>query len=325
LRPKVKVMEDRTLWKCILFVAGAAFYGYHFTHKKQSRLEHGPLPHVESLALYAAELDLVEATSAPASPATKARKMLELERTPDKAQFVSFSDDNKFQFLTPVSNSIVQAEPLVKRISDSARSEIIVIGIAGGSGSGKTTLAKAIYETIGEDNITFISHDSYYKDLSHLTEKERAKQNFDHPDSLDTALLVQHINLLKKGKSVAVPSYDYVTHSRVPGTTQAAPKQVVLVEGILIFSDKALYDLMDIKIFVDTDDDIRLIRRIQRDTIERGRTIESIVNQYMLTVRPMHIQFVEPSKRNADIIVPVGLNSVALDLVVNKLKSHLQD
>lgn len=235
------------------------------------------------------------------------------------------ADDTAFQFLTPVSGSISVAEPLVKKIEQSSPTEIIVIGIAGGSGSGKTTLAKAIYESIGEDNITFISHDSYYKDLSHLTIEQRAQQNFDHPDSLDTALLVEHVIALKKRQTVYIPSYDYTTHSRIIGTTEAAPRPVVLVEGILIFSDKALYDLMDVKIFVDTDDDIRLIRRIQRDTLERGRSLMGIINQYMSTVRPMHLQFVEPSKRNADIIVPVGLNSVALDLVVSKLKSHLAD
>jgi uridine kinase len=230
-----------------------------------------------------------------------------------------------FNFLTPVSGSYSLAEPLVKKISDATPSQIIVIGIAGGSGSGKTTLAKAIYETIGEENITFISHDSYYRDLRHLTVEQRAQQNFDHPDSLDTALLTAHVLALKNGSSVSVPSYDYTTHSRIEATTFAAPRPVVLIEGILIFSDKDLYDLMDIKIFVDTDDDIRLIRRIQRDTVERGRSLNGIINQYMSTVRPMHMQFVEPSKRNADIIVPVGLNSVALDLVVSKLKSHLME
>eukprot|EP01038_Epipyxis_sp_PR26KG_P016497 gene16497-22520_t len=215
-------------------------------------------------------------------------------------------------------------KPLVRQISDKCgnTNDIIVVGIAGGSGSGKTTLARAIYDAVGVDNITYISHDSYYKDISHLSLKDREKQNFDHPDSLDTKLLIEHIKLLKDKKSVVIPIYDYATHSRL-NTNQSLPAHpIVLIEGILIFDDIELYNLMDIKIFVDTDDDIRLIRRIQRDSVERGRSVKSILNQYMNTVRPMHLQFVEPSKRNADIIVPIGLNSVALDLVVNKLKSH---
>lgn len=268
---------------------------------------------VQSLGSLAAESEI-------SSPNEKGPGRKSFDSTPTaKAK----KSDEAFQFLTPVSGSIHQAGPLVKKIDERSLTDIIVIGIAGGSGSGKTTLATAIYESIGEENITFISHDSYYKDLSHLTFDQRAEQNFDHPDSLDTALLVEHVKALKSGATVAVPSYDYATHSRVQGTTPAAPRPVVLVEGILIFSDKSLYDLFDVKIFVDTDDDIRLIRRIQRDTVERGRSLTGIINQYMGTVRPMHLQFVEPSKRNADIIVPVGLNSVALDLVVSKLKSHL--
>lgn len=314
-------MEDNKFWSCILFVAGAAWYSYHLkNNQRHSKFSHVP---VQSLGSLAAENERY-CTSRTSSPVSKARKSMdETHVTPSKTRTNSIPQDDDFSILTPISSSLNLAQPLVKKISDASASEIIVIGIAGGSGSGKTTLAKAIYETIGEENITFISHDSYYRDLSHLTLEQRANQNFDHPDSLDTELLVQHVKALKQGKSVCVPSYDYTTHSRVSGTTLAAPRPVVLVEGILIFSDAPLYATMDIKIFVDTDDDIRLIRRIQRDTVERGRSLSGIINQYMTTVRPMHIQFVEPSKRNADIIVPVGLNSVALDLVVSKLKSHL--
>lgn len=313
-------MEDFKFWNCAFFFAGVLVFQQHvLAQKAHQRAIHTP---VESLGLRAAES---ESASLPSSPTVKSRKKSEDMTTPPTKIRSVVRDDTEFQFLTPVSGSISVAEPLVKKIEESSPSEIIVIGIAGGSGSGKTTLAKAIYESIGEDNITFISHDSYYKDLSHLTIEQRAQQNFDHPDSLDTALLVEHVIALKNRETVYIPSYDYTTHSRIVGTTKAIPRPVVLVEGILIFSNKALYDLMDVKIFVDTDDDIRLIRRIQRDTLERGRSLMGIINQYMSTVRPMHLQFVEPSKRNADIIVPVGLNSVALDLVVSKLKSHLAE
>lgn len=201
---------------------------------------------------------------------------------------------------------------------------VIVVGIAGGSGSGKTTLAHAIYEDLGAQNITLLSHDAYYRDISHLTLEQREKQNFDHPDSLETSLLVEHIKQLKNGFAVHIPTYDYATHSRKQDV-KAIPRPIILIEGILILSDKDLRDLMDIKIFVDTDDDLRLIRRIQRDTGERGRSVNSVVTQYLTTVRPMHIAYVEPSKRNADIIIPVGLNSVALDLVVSKLRRALNE
>mmetsp|Transcript_8168 Transcript_8168/g.12198 ORF Transcript_8168/g.12198 Transcript_8168/m.12198 type:complete len:345 (+) Transcript_8168:15-1049(+) len=224
--------------------------------------------------------------------------------------------------LTPMRKSFDELEPIVKKIGNTTETgDVIVLGIAGGSGSGKTTLAKAIYESLGESSITFISHDSYYKDLSHLSMKEREKTNFDHPDSLDTDLLVQHLIALKNGEDVCIPCYDYASHSRKISGSILPPRSIILLEGILIFNDPNLYKLIDVKIFVDTDDDIRLIRRIQRDTVERGRTLKGVISQYINTVRPMHLQFVEPSKRNADIIVPVGLNSVALDLVVSKLKS----
>lgn len=233
------------------------------------------------------------------------------------------NDEQLFIGLTPLSNSIIAAEPIIKQIGykHSSEGEVIVIGIAGGTGSGKTTLAKAIFESVGSDNVTYISHDAYYKDLSNLTISEREKHNFDHPDSLDTSLMVEHIGLLKKNMGALIPTYDYTTHTRCEAVEEVFPRPIILIEGILIFSDLRLVQLMDIKIYVDTDDDIRLVRRIQRDTVERGRSIQSIITQYMKTVRPMHSQFVEPSKKNADIIVPAGLNSVALDLVVNKLQS----
>jgi len=246
--------------------------------------------------------------------------------------------DKSFSLLQYISNK--------KTINSNNNNNIIIIGIAGGSGSGKTTLTTAIYESIGINNITYISHYSYYKDLSHLSISERSQQNFDHPDSLDTDLLIEHIKLLKDNISVVIPTYDYNTHTRVKplssssSSSSSSPteiiksnednieiittaKSIILVEGILIFTNSNLYNLFDMKIYVDTDDDIRLIRRLQRDVKDRGRTIDSIILQYLTTVRPMHIQYVEPSKKNADIIVPIGLNSVVLDLVVSKLKSHL--
>ncbi len=232
-------------------------------------------------------------------------------------------DDGTAAFINPVGENAVG--PIVKKIEDSmfAKKDVIVIGIAGGSGSGKTTLANAIYKAIGKENISFLCHDSYYRDLSHLPMEQREKNNFDHPDSLETELLIEHILTLKNKQDVMVPTYDFSTHSRRIEQEHLAARPVVLVEGILIFSDPKLYSLLDIRIFVDTDDDIRFIRRVSRDTKERGRTLQGVIDQYISTVRPMHLQFVEPSKRNADIIVPVGLNSVALDLVVSRLKDHL--
>lgn len=198
----------------------------------------------------------------------------------------------------------------------------VIVGIAGGSASGKSTLAKAIIEKVGEEHISLIGHDNYYKNLCHLSIEERAKVNFDHPDSLDTDLLVQHIRDLKDGKGIEIPSYDFATHSRRPSTIAIAPRKIILVDGILIFSESELTKLMDMKIFVDTDDDIRLIRRIRRDTIERGRDVNSIIDQYVQTVRPMHELYVEPSKRKADIIVPAGqgIQPAALEMCVSRLR-----
>lgn len=201
----------------------------------------------------------------------------------------------------------------------------LVIGIAGGTGSGKTTVANVILQRVGAQRLAFLAHDAYYRDLHSLSLAERAQINYDHPDSLETDLLVQHINQLKRGEPAEMPIYDFTTHSRTSKTVHVEPRQVVLVEGILIFYEQALRDLFDVKIFVDTDADIRFIRRLQRDIIERGRTTESVIQQYLTTVRPMHMEFVEPSKRYADVIIPEGgLNTVALDMVIARIESLLK-
>jgi uridine kinase len=198
----------------------------------------------------------------------------------------------------------------------------LVIGIAGGSGSGKTTVAQEILNRVGADRIAFLQHDSYYKDLSGLPPVQRAEVNFDHPNSLETDLLIQHIAALRDGRPVEVPIYDFSTHSRTNRAFTVMPRRVILVEGILIFVDAALRDLFDIKLFVDTDSDIRFIRRLQRDIAERGRTTEMVIKQYQATVRPMHLEFVEPSKRYADVIIPEGgFNAAALDMVVARIEA----
>jgi uridine kinase len=200
----------------------------------------------------------------------------------------------------------------------------LVIGIAGGSGSGKTTVALEILQRVGPDRIAYIQHDSYYKDLTGLPPAQRAEINFDHPNSLETELLICHVEKLKAGKSIDVPIYDFSTHSRTGKTFKVNPRGVIIVEGILIFADLALRSLFDVKIFVDTDSDVRLIRRMQRDITERGRTAESVIKQYQSTVRPMHLEFVEPSKRYADVIIPEGgFNTAALDMVVARIESLL--
>lgn len=206
----------------------------------------------------------------------------------------------------------------------SNRSSCLIIGIAGGSGSGKTTVAQTILQRVGPPRIAFLQHDSYYRDLSGLPPARRAEVNFDHPDSLETDLLIQHILDLKEGRPVEVPIYDFATHSRTAQTFTVQPRPVILVEGILIFAEKALRELFDVKIFVDTDSDIRFIRRLQRDIAERGRTVESVIKQYLATVRPMHLEFVEPSKRYADVIIPEGgFNVAALDMVVARIEALL--
>ena len=200
----------------------------------------------------------------------------------------------------------------------------LVIGIAGGSGSGKTTVAQTILQRVGPDRISFLQHDSYYKDLSGLPEVQRREVNFDHPNSLDNEMLIHHILALKAGQTVEVPIYDFSTHSRTERTFLVKPRPVILVEGILIFAEAELRKLFDVKIFVDTDSDIRFIRRLQRDISERGRTTESVIHQYQSTVRPMHMEFVEPSKRYADVIIPEGgFNAAALDMVVARVETML--
>lgn len=200
----------------------------------------------------------------------------------------------------------------------------MVVGISGGTGSGKTTLSELILEKIGREKIAYLPHDAYYRDQKHLPLEERAKVNYDHPDSLETELLIEHIEQLKEGHEIEMPQYDFTVHSRKQKTLTIKPKRVVLVEGILIFVEKALRNLFDMKIYVDTDADIRFIRRLTRDVTERGRTVQSVINQYLDTVRPMHLEFVENSKRYADIIVPEGgMNTVALDMVIARLQSLL--
>ncbi len=202
------------------------------------------------------------------------------------------------------------------------RSRPLTIGIAGGSGAGKSTVARVILERIGEENIAYVPHDSYYRDLSDLPCEQRALVNFDHPDSLDTDLFIQHIRMLQNGQPIPMPVYDFSTHSRTNEVRIVQPQRVILVEGILIFTEARLRELFDVRIFVDTDDDVRFIRRLQRDISERGRTVESVINQWMQTVRPMHLKFVEPSKRYAHVIIPEGgLNEVALEMVIARIQA----
>ncbi|MBL8098192.1 MAG: uridine kinase [Anaerolineales bacterium] len=201
----------------------------------------------------------------------------------------------------------------------------LVIGIAGGSGSGKTTVAQEILKRVGADKIAYLQHDSYYKDLTGLPPARRTEINFDHPDSLDNELLIQHIASLLDFQPVSVPIYDFATDSRTGETFIVEPKNVIIVEGILIFVEPELRKLFDVKIFVDTDADIRLIRRLHRDITERSRTTEYVIQQYMATVRPMHLEFVEPSKRYADVIIPEGgFNTAALDMVVARIETLLK-
>jgi uridine kinase len=210
---------------------------------------------------------------------------------------------------------LTAADPLVRPV---------VIGVAGGSGSGKTTVVRAITRSLGPDHVAVIHHDSYYRDTSHLSPEQRREINYDHPDSLETELLVQHLAELRQGRSVAVPVYDFAEHSRLPARDHLLPRKVVIVDGLLILWHRELRDLMDIKVFVDTDADLRFIRRLERDIRERGRTADSVIQQYVRTVRPMHLEFVEPSKRYADVILPEGgHNLVAVDMLVTKIRSIL--
>lgn len=201
----------------------------------------------------------------------------------------------------------------------------LVIGIAGGTGSGKTTVANEILEQVGKEIVSYLPHDAYYKDLSNLPLAQRTQVNFDHPNSLDTDLMRKHVEQLKSGKGIELPIYDFTTHSRTREIIPIPPNPIILVEGILIFVDSKLRELFDVKLFVDTDADIRLCRRIERDIQERGRKIESVLHQYQTTVRPMHLEFVEPSKRYADVIIPEGgFNEVALEMVIARIDSLLR-
>lgn len=198
----------------------------------------------------------------------------------------------------------------------------LVIGVAGGSGSGKTTVVRRIVDSLGPDAVTVIEHDRYYRNYPDLRLEERASLNYDHPNSLETDLLVRHLDVLRDGSGVQVPVYDFTRHARLERTEAMQPRRAIIVEGILILADAGLRDRMDVKVFVDTDDDTRFIRRLQRDVRERGRTLDSVVEQYLATVKPMHLEFVEPSKRYADIIVPLGgHNTVAVDLLLSMIRS----
>jgi uridine kinase len=200
----------------------------------------------------------------------------------------------------------------------------LFVGVAGGSGSGKSTVVERIIAALGSQPVTLIHHDAYYYDYGHLTFEERAEVNFDHPDSLETSLLIEHLDALAEGRPVALPVYDFTTHTRSGETRPAASTPVVIVDGILVLAERAIRDRLDIKIFVDTDSDVRFIRRLGRDMEHRGRSLESVVSQYQGTVRPMHLEFVEPSKRYADVIVPVGgTNEVAIDMLVTRLREAL--
>lgn len=200
----------------------------------------------------------------------------------------------------------------------------MVIGICGGTGSGKTTVAARILEAVGISEVVFLQQDSYYLDLDQMPLDFRCHRNFDHPDAVDNAALLKHIRALKAGASVELPIYDFKTHARLTETKHTEPKSIIIVEGILIFADERLLAEMDIKVFVDTPDDIRFIRRLRRDIRERGRSVESVIDQYFATVRPMHMQFVEPSKRHADIIIPEGgHNMVSVDLLSGMIRERL--
>jgi uridine kinase len=202
----------------------------------------------------------------------------------------------------------------------------IIIGVAGGSASGKTTVSQAILQRVGVHRIAYLPHDFYYKDLSHLPLEQRAAFNFDHPDALDNELLLTHLDVLCAGETVAVPTYDFTTYARLPQTHLIEPQPVILIEGILIFVEPLLRRRMQIKLFVDADADLRLIRRLKRDIDTRSRSVESVIEQYLKTVRPMHLEFVEPSKRYADLIIPAGaLNTIAIDMVVARIEAELRN
>jgi len=202
----------------------------------------------------------------------------------------------------------------------------IVIGVAGGTGSGKTTVVRTIVEALGPEDVTVIAHDAYYLDRSDVPPDRRLEINYDHPDALETTLLVEHLETLRAGKPVDIPVYDFAAHVRRPETTAARPRRIIILDGILILAERRLRDLMDIRVFVDTDADIRFIRRLLRDTRQRARTVEAVVQQYLDTVQPMHLEFVEPSRRHAHLIIPEGgQNQVAVDMLITKIRSVLQE
>ena len=202
----------------------------------------------------------------------------------------------------------------------------VVIGVAGGSGSGKTTVVRRIIESLGDDQVTLLEHDRYYRDRSELRLEERAALNYDHPDALDTELMVRHLEELRAGRQVEIPVYDFARYARRPITETAPARRAIIVEGILIYVDATLRALMDVKVFVDTDADTRFIRRLTRDVAERGRTMESVIDQWQATVKPMHFEFVEPTKRYADLIIPRGgHNSVAIDMLLTLIRGLAAD
>ena len=200
----------------------------------------------------------------------------------------------------------------------------LILGIAGGSGSGKTTISRSIGEALGPDDVVLIQHDAYYRDQTHLPVEERAKVNYDHPDSMETDLLVTHLRELIDGRSFERPVYDFTVHNRSDDTVTVVPKPVVIVEGILVLYEPGLRELMDLKVFIDTADDLRIVRRLERDMKDRGRSFDSVQRQYLDTVRPMHLQFVEPSKRYADLVIPEGYNVGAVSTVISMIRDVLR-
>jgi uridine kinase len=221
---------------------------------------------------------------------------------------------------------MIETAPKLEPVLAKPKFTPLILGVAGGSGSGKTTVARAILETVGPDRITLIQQDSYYRDVDWRSEAELLAHNFDHPSAIDSDLMVSHLLALKAGHAVEVPIYDFVRHRRTARTRRVEPQPVVVLEGILIFVEPALRDLLDFKVYVDTDPDIRLIRRLGRDMSERGRTVQDVLRQYLETVRPMHLEFVEPSKRWADVIIPEGgENRVALEMVIARVEKILGD
>jgi uridine kinase len=202
----------------------------------------------------------------------------------------------------------------------------IIIGVAGGTGSGKTTVALEILERVGAKHVAYIPHDAYYRDHSHMPLEERSQVNYDHPDSLETELLVEQLKELRAGRAVDIPVYDFTTHTRTSETRQVGPAPVILVEGILVFVEAKLREIFDVRLYVDTDADVRFIRRLRRDIEERGRSVRSVCDQYLSTVRPMHLEFVEPSKRYANVIIPEGgFNEVAIELVAARIRGLLEE